>query len=84
MTLIFRYRENPTPVERFVTFMPNQCNKAQEMFDGLTKFLTLQWIDIQNFRGQSYDNASAMSGRYNGFQAKVDAENNGFLVQDIH
>ena len=63
--------ENTTPVERFVTFMPNQGHKAQEMYDGLTKSLTLHGIDIQNCRGQSYDNASAMSGRYNGLQAKV-------------
>ena len=63
--------ENTTPVERFVTFMPNQGHKAQEMYDGLTKFLTLHGIDMQNCRGQTYDNASAMSGRYNGLQAKV-------------
>ena len=56
--------------------MPNQGHKAQEMYDGLTKVLTLHGIDIQNCRGQSYDNASAMSGRYNGLQAKVAAENN--------
>jgi hypothetical protein len=76
LTLVFRYMENTSPVERFVMFMPNQGHKAQEMFDGLKKFLDIQEIDIQNCRGQSYDNASAMSGRYNGLQAKVAAENN--------
>ena len=39
------------------------------------KFLTDYGIAIQNCRGQSYDNVSAMSGRYNGLQAKVAAEN---------
>ena len=76
LTLIFRYRENTTPVERFVTFIPNQGHKAQEMFGGVTKLLTLHGIDIQNCLGQSYDNASAISGKYNGIQAKVVAENN--------
>ena len=35
-------------------------------------------IDIQHCRGQSYDNASAMSGRYNDLQvqANVAAKNN--------
>ena len=41
------------------------------MFDGL-----MQFIDIQHCRGQSYDNASATSGRYNGLYAKVAAKNN--------
>ena len=75
LTLIFRYMEHDTPVERFVKFLPNQGHKAQEMFEGLMKFLADHDIDIQNCRGQSYDNASAMSGRYNGLQAKVAAEN---------
>lgn len=75
LSLIFRYMEHDTPVERFVKFLPNQGHKAQEMFEGLKKFLEDNDIDIQNCRGQSYDNASAMSGRYNGLQAKVAAEN---------
>ena len=68
--------ENTTPVERFVTFMPNQGHKAEEMFDGLMQFLDTHVIDIQHCRGQSYDNASAMSRRYNGLQANVAAKNN--------
>ena len=75
LTLVFRFMEHATPVERFVTFMPNQGHKAQEMFDGLMKFLHEHGLDLKNCRGQSYDNASAMSGRYNGLQAKV-AERN--------
>ncbi|XP_050061579.1 uncharacterized protein LOC126551671 [Aphis gossypii] len=52
LTLIFRYIEKDTPVERFLVFMPNQGHKAQDI-------------------GQSYDNASAMSGKYNGLQSKI-------------
>lgn len=76
LTLVFRYMEKTKPVERFVKFMPNQGHKAQDMFDGLMKFLNAHSIDIRNCRGQSYDNAAAMSGRYNGLQAKVAQENN--------
>ncbi|XP_068235678.1 zinc finger MYM-type protein 1-like [Palaemon carinicauda] len=75
LSLILRYMEHDTPVERFVKFLPNQGHKAQEMFEGLKKFLEDNDIHIQNCRGQSYDNASAMSGRYNGLQAKVATEN---------
>ena len=62
LTLIFHFMENTEPVERFVTFMPNQGHKAQEMLDGLVKFLDTHEISLKNCRGQSYDNASAMSG----------------------
>ena len=67
--------EHDTPVERFVKFFPNQGTKGQEIFEGLMKFLEDHGIDIPNCRSQSYDDASAMNGRYNGLQAKVAAEN---------
>ena len=62
-------------IERFVTFLPNQGHKAEDMFNGLKEFLNLHDIEIKNCRGQSYDNASAMSGRYNKLQALVNKEN---------
>lgn len=75
LTLIFRYLEGFTPVERFVTFMPNQGHKAADMFKSLTEFLKENEIPIEDCRGQSYDNASSMSGKYRGLQALVLAEN---------
>jgi len=63
--------EKTNPVERFVKFMPNQGHKAQDMFDDLVDFLDEHGIEMSHCRGQSYDNAAAMSGRYNGLQAKV-------------
>jgi hypothetical protein len=75
LTLVFRYMEKTTPVERFAKFMPNQGHKTQEMYDGLMHFLSSNGIDIQHCRGQSYDNAAAMSGKYNGLQAKVVHQN---------
>ena len=75
LTLIFRFMEETKHVERLVTFMPNQGHKSQEMFDGLIKFLTTNDIDLKNCRVQSYDYAYAISGKYNGLQAKVAAKN---------
>jgi len=69
--LIFRYMEHDTPVERFVRFLPNQGHKAPEMFEVLMN--SLQTVAL-TFR-IVVDNASARSGRYNGLQAKVAAEN---------
>ncbi|XP_042236882.1 zinc finger MYM-type protein 1-like [Homarus americanus] len=36
LTLIIRYMEHDTPVERLVKFLPNQGHKAQEMFEAST------------------------------------------------
>lgn len=79
LTLTFRYMEHHIPIERFLKFMPNQGHKSQDIFDGLMEFLNAHGIDIKNCRGQSYDNASVMSGKYNGVQAKVNAINSSAL-----
>ena len=55
--------------------LPNQGNKAQDIFDGLKSVLEANNLDIQYCRGESYDNASAMSGKYNSLQALVKAAN---------
>ena len=63
--------EEDGPVVRFVIFMANKGHGAQEMFKALMEFLKIHDLDLGNCRGQSYDNASAISGKYNGLQAKV-------------
>lgn len=75
LTLVFRYMENSAPVERFVTFMPNRGHKAAEMFKALHDFLQKYSINIADCRGQSYDNASSMSGKYSGLRALVQNSN---------
>uniref|UniRef100_UPI00358E3B13 uncharacterized protein n=1 Tax=Myxine glutinosa TaxID=7769 RepID=UPI00358E3B13 len=75
LTLVFRYMEGGNPVERFLTFIPNAGHKAEDMFIALMTFLELHEIDIKNCRGQSYDSANAMSGKYSSFQARVKEEN---------
>ncbi|XP_065664481.1 uncharacterized protein LOC136086134 [Hydra vulgaris] len=71
LTLVFRYIEKDTPVETFLVFMSNQGHKAQDMYDGLINFLNKYDLNIKNCRGQSYDNASAMCGKYNGLESKI-------------
>lgn len=55
--------------------MPNQGHKAKDMFQSLILFLEENGLDIKNCGGQSYDNGSSMSGKYNGLQALVRQEN---------
>lgn len=71
LTITLRYIEGAIPVERFLKFLDNQGHKAENMFNGLEQFLDENDISIHDCRGQSYDNASPMSGKYNGVQALV-------------
>ncbi|VVC33884.1 Ribonuclease H-like domain,Domain of unknown function DUF4371 [Cinara cedri] len=75
LTVVFRFMEGSKPVERFLKFLPNQGHKPQDMFNSIMKVLENNAIEINNCRGQSYDNASAMSGKYNGLQSKIIAVN---------
>ena len=43
----------------------------EHLQDKLLAFLNKNSIGIENCRGQSYDNASNLSGRYNGLQARI-------------
>ncbi|XP_043271756.1 zinc finger MYM-type protein 1-like [Venturia canescens] len=72
LTFVIRYVQNDgSPIERFLQFIPNTGHKAQEMTDAVTSALKKFEIEISNCRGQSYDNASNMSGVYNGLQAQI-------------
>lgn len=75
LTIVFRYLEYDTPRERFVKFSANQGHKAIDMFTGVKDFLFTNGLDIMDCRGQSYDNASAMTGKFNGLQALVKSKN---------
>ena len=44
---------------------------AQQIFDSLVQYTSEKSINLADYRGQSYENASNMSGKYNGTQALV-------------
>ena len=75
LTLIIRYMEGPLPKERFLTFMDNQGHTGVAMANALLEFLESHNIDIKDCRGQSYDNAANMSGKYRGMQALIKEKN---------
>ena len=55
--------------------MSNKGKKAQNMLNAIMEFLQKHGIDIKNCRGQSYDNASVMSGELSGLQTILKREN---------
>jgi hypothetical protein len=71
LTVVLRYIEGTEPVERFLTFLEAPGHTGKEMADGLSSFLCSNGLSISDCRGQSYDNASNMSGRYQGMQAWI-------------
>ena len=67
------------PVERFLKFIPIFSHGAKNLADTVVEFLQENNIPLSNCRGQSYDNASNMSGRYTGLQARI-RELNEFAI----
>ena len=66
LTIIIRYMDmgNLIPNERFLTFIPNTGHTGREMTEALLKYLESNGISLHDCRGQSYDNAPNISGKY--------------------
>ncbi|XP_013783749.1 zinc finger MYM-type protein 1-like [Limulus polyphemus] len=79
--LIFtvQYIRGSEPVERFLKFIPIFSHGAKNLADTVVEFLQENNILLSNYRGQSYDNASNMSARYTGLQARI-RELNEFAI----
>ncbi|XP_015363711.1 PREDICTED: zinc finger MYM-type protein 1-like [Diuraphis noxia] len=71
LTIILKYVNNDGPVERFITFIHITSHTGANLALCLLNFLKENDINIENCRGQSYDNASNMSGTYTGMQAEI-------------
>jgi hypothetical protein len=59
------------PIERFFNFIPVFSHSAEELAETIITNLENLGLQIENCRGQSYDNASNMSGKYTGVQARI-------------
>jgi len=71
LVVIVRYVVAGKPVERFLTLLQVGSHKAEKLVESLLNFLDKVGIDFKNCRGQSYDNASNMSGCISGVQARL-------------
>ena len=71
LTIIVRYLLRGQPVERFMTFLQLESHKAQALAQDLLDYFEAETIDFHDCRGQSYDNAGNMSGRYTGMPARL-------------
>ena len=71
LTVVIRYVLESGPVERFLKFIPMFSHTGSEIARIILEFLEENGLSIKNCRGQSYDNAATMSGKYNGVQAII-------------
>lgn len=71
LTFVIRYVKDRIPVERFLKFIPIKGHKSEYLAETILFFLENHDIAIKDCRGQSYDNASNMSGKYTGLQARI-------------
>ncbi|CAG9790403.1 unnamed protein product [Diatraea saccharalis] len=71
LTFIVRYVKDGEPIERFLQFLPMEGHNAQNIADIILNFFDSLDIPIKDCRGQSYDNASNMSGKYYGVQSRI-------------
>lgn len=59
-----RYVKNGAPVERFLEFIPINQHNSEYLTDTVIKFMEKHSIKLSDCRGQSYDNANNMAGKY--------------------
>lgn len=79
MSQVLRYvhieGEKVAVVESFVDFFEPKGKNAEDLSNDIIAKITSDGLDIQNLRGQAYDNAATMSGIHNGVQARIKALN---------
>ena len=77
LTFIIRYlQDDGIIVERFLKFIDsNEQHDADSITNHIWRTLTEYDINLDNCRGQSYNNARNLSGKYTGVQAKLKALN---------
>lgn len=72
LTIVFRYVDRKGfAVEKFLVFLPNVGHKGAEMETAVIEYLKKTGIIVIDCRGQAYDNAANMSGKYKGLQTRI-------------
>lgn len=72
LTIVIRYVSSDCePVERFLTYIPISGHSSEYLENTLISYIESVGLDILDCRGQSYDNASNMAGKYTGLQARL-------------
>lgn len=79
LVFCIRYVKDGVPVERFLQFIPINQHKSEYLTDTVIEFMSSHSIELQDCRGQSYDNTNNMAGKYSGLQQRI-LEMNPFAI----
>ena len=71
LRVVIRYVLKGGPVERFLIFIPMFSHTGVEIAKIVLQLLDEHGINIIDCRGQTYDNAANISGKYRGFQTII-------------
>ena len=71
LCITLRYVLSSGSVERFETFVPIKSDTGLGIAEVILTFLPKNSTDVKYCRGQSYDNASNMSGKYKDVQQRI-------------
>jgi hypothetical protein len=72
LTFVIRYVSSSGAInERFLEFIPIDKHTSSYLEQEVLQTLIKYGLDIKNCRGQSFDNAANMSGKYSGLQARI-------------
>lgn len=73
LAVVLRYvpQTDGRPVERLIKLLPGISHASACLENAVLDCLKNADLNIKNCRGQSYDNASNMSGPYSGLQARI-------------
>jgi hypothetical protein len=72
LTFMLRYiTKDGTPVERFLKFIPISDHHGEALAHTILSTLEEHGLSLDDCRGQCYDNASNMSGKYQGVQTRL-------------
>lgn len=77
LAFVLRYvsLSDACPKERLIALLPAVSHKAEDLEETVMDLLEELKLKVENCRGQSYDNASNMSGKYTGLQTRIKAKN---------
>ena len=71
LCITLRYVLPSGPFKRFVTFVPIASHTGLGIAEVILSYLQKNSTDVKYCRGQSYDNASNISGKYKGIQQRI-------------
>ena len=72
MSICLRYISTDLKLQEcFLQFVPMQATTSESIYNSILSFLKDNELDINLLRGQGYDGAASMAGKFNGVQAKI-------------